>query len=746
MTDENLNEEEIIVEESMDDFEELWSESFVPAKVGRTYVGKIVRIDAKDVYLDISFKNEGIAPLVEFSRDTLPPALGQEVEVMVMKNDEDSLILSKSKAEAARAWKIAAEAYETKKVVRAKVHNKVKGGLNADCNGLKAFIPGSLMSLHPEYDLEKYVGKEFDFQIIEFNKRRRNMVLSRKMLLQEERRKNIEHIFETLKEGDICEGIVKNITDYGAFVSIVDGQIDGLLHKADMSWAHVRSVSSVLNLGDKIQVKILSIDRDKEKISLGVKQLSDDPWNNIEKNFEVDSRHQGKVKNITHFGVFVELTEGVEGLVHVSDISWTQRIKHPEELLKIGDEVDVKILSYEKETRKIALGIKQCGEDPWEAVFDKHEEGQVISGCVKNITDFGVFVEIENGIQGLVHISDLSWSNKISHPKQVVDLNQTVTCKIISMNKESRKISLSIKEVSEDPWNDVVAAFPIGTSVKGKVTGLTNFGAFVEIAENVEGMIHISDFAWNKHYDNASDFLTVDTEVECKILEIDPSLRKISLGIKQLTEEPWVRATKNFAVGTVFSGKINNITNFGAFISLEDGIDGLLHVSDISWTEKIDHPSDKFKVEDELKVIVLAIDSTQRKISLGLKQLSDDPVEKYFSTNPLKSIVEVEVKEVLADGSAVLKLNDEVDGIVTAKQMNKDLSAGDTTPAKLVEFNTREMKIHLSVKQAERDLEKSTVAEYNKANDQKVESASPDVNDALAALKAELETEERENV
>ena len=254
--------------------------------------------------------------------------------------------------------------------------------------------------------------------------------------------------------------------------------------------------------------------------------------------------HEGVVKNVTHFGVFVELAEGVEGLVHVSDISWTQRIKHPEELLKIGDEVNCKVLNYEKESRKISLGIKQCEEDPWEQAFEEFEMGQVVSGEVRNLTDFGVFVEIRNGIQGLVHISDLSWSNKITHPKQVVSVGETVKVKIVTLDRENKKISLSIKEVTEDPWTDVSGRFPVGSIVKGKVTGLTNFGAFVEIEENVEGMVHISDFSWNEHYDNAGDFLKVDQEIECKILEIEPEVRKISLGIKQLTEEPFVKITR----------------------------------------------------------------------------------------------------------------------------------------------------------------------------------------------------------
>jgi small subunit ribosomal protein S1 len=732
------------VEETMADYEEFWSANIVTAVEGQIYKGTIVRIDHKDVYLDISSKNEGIVPLSEFANDPYPPSLGQEVEVMVTANKEDStLLLSKSKARAARAWEIAATAYDEDKTVKARIINKVKGGLNADCNGLKAFIPGSLMSLHQEYDLEKYIGQEFEFKIIEFNRRRRNMVLSRKELLQEERRKNIEHIFETLKEGDICEGIVKNITDYGAFISILDGQIDGLLHKADMSWAHVRSVDNVLKLGDKIQVKILSIDRDKEKISLGVKQLTDDPWISIEEKFPVGSIVEGTVKNITHFGVFVELAEGVEGLVHVSDISWTQRIKHPEEVLKIGDKVRCKILSYEKESRKIALGIKQCEEDPWRNVFDKYNEGQVITGTVRNITDFGLFVEVENGIQGLVHVSDLSWSNKVTHPKQIANIGDEITVKIVGMDDDNRKIALSLKEVTEDPWTNVQNQFPVGSIVDGKVTGLTNFGAFVEIAENVEGMVHISDFSWTEHFENASDFLSVNQEIKCKILEIEPEVRKISLGIKQLSEEPWLKVTKKFPVGTIFKGKVTNLTNFGAFIELEDGVDGLLHVSDISWTERIDHPSDKFNVEDEVEVKVLAIDQDARKISLGMKQLSDDPMEKFLGTHPLKSIVKATVKELTADGGAILELTSEVSGLVQAKHMTKEIKEGDEVNAKLMEFNTRDMKLVLSLKQAERDLERTAYEEYNRSSEKASEGSMTPVSEQLADLKAMLEEEEK---
>jgi small subunit ribosomal protein S1 len=742
VTEEIRNEE---IEETMEDYEELWSTNLITAVEGKIYKGTIVRIDAKDVYLDICSKNEGTVPIGEFANDPYPPSLGQEIEVMVTEiKDDSAMTLSKNKARAAKAWEIAAKAYDDNQVVKARIINKVKGGLNADCNGLKAFIPGSLMSLHQEYDLEKYISQEFDFKIIEFNRRRRNMVLSRKELLLEERRKNIEHIFETLKEGDICEGIVKNITDYGAFISILDGQIDGLLHKADMSWAHVRSVDNLLKLGDKIQVKILSIDRDKEKISLGVKQLSDDPWISIEQKFEIGTIHEGTVKNITHFGVFVELAEGVEGLVHVSDISWTQRIKHPEEVLKIGDTVTTKILSYEKESRKIALGIKQTEEDPWQHIFDKYSEGDVINGSIKNITDFGVFVEIENGIQGLVHISDLSWSNKVTHPKQLVNLDDKITVKVVGLDRENKKIALSLKEVTEDPWNNVQAKFPVGSTAEGTVTGLTNFGAFVEIDENVEGMVHISDFSWNEHFENAADFLKVDQKISCKVLEIEPEVRKISLGIKQLEEEPWIKVTKKFPVGTVFNGKINNITNFGAFIELEGGVDGLLHVSDISWTERIEHPSDKFKIGDEAEVKVLAIEEDSRKISLGLKQLSDDPVEQYFSANPLKSIVKAKVAAVEAEGGMVLQLNDEVQATVQAKHAVKGVSEGDEVNAKLIEFNTKDLKIYASIKQAEREIERNMCEEYNKNNDKAVETSSTNVAAQLADLKAQLEQEELE--
>lgn len=748
MTEEVVNKEtenqEPVVEETMADFEEFWSAP-TTVVVGKIYKGKIVRIDNKDVYLDIQAKNEGIVSLSEFARDPMPPSLGQEVDVMVVETKDDStLILSKSKAEASKAWEVAADAYDAGKTVKARVISKVKGGLNADCGGLKAFIPGSLMSLHQEYDLEKYINKEYEFKIIEFNRRRRNMVLSRKEILQEERRKNIEHIFETLKEGDVCEGIVKNITDYGAFVSIVDGQIDGLLHKADMSWAHVRSVSSVLKLGDKIKVKILSIDRDKEKISLGVKQLTDDPWVQIEAKFEVGSIHHGVVKNVTHFGVFVELEEGVEGLVHVSDISWTQRIKHPEEVLKIGDEVTCKVLNYEKESRKISLGIKQCEEDPWEKVFDEFEIGQTLNGLVKNITDFGVFVEIQEGIQGLVHISDLSWSNKITHPKQVVSLEEKHTVKIIGLDRENKKISLSMKEVTEDPWRDVQDKFPVGSTVEGTVTGLTNFGAFVEIAENVEGMVHISDFSWTKHFENASDFLQVDQKIHCKVLEIDPDVRKISLGIKQLEEEPFVKVARENPVGSVITGKISNITNFGAFVSISDEVDGLLHVSDISWTEKVEHPSDKFSEGEEVSLKVLAVDLDSRKISLGLKQLSDDPVEKFFSEHPVRTIIKATVAEVESNGNVILNLAENLTGVVHSKQAPNDTKVGDEVEAKILEFSGKDLRIHLSIKQAEKQLERAAYEEYNRNTEVKSEQDKQVTMDNLASLKAELEAEERE--
>ncbi len=719
---------------------------------GSLLKGKIIKITGNEVYVDIAHKTEGVIPLGEY-QDDAPPAVGDECEVLVVKTDENegTILLSKNKAKLIKAWDKADEAFQNDGTIKCRIVAKVKGGLSADFNGLKAFVPGSLMSLQQEYDLEKYINQEFDFKIIEFNRRRRNMVLSRKAILEKERKAQVQDVLARLEPGQVCEGIVKNITDYGAFVSLEGGKIDGLLHKADMSWAHVRDISKVLQVGQAIEVKILNVDRATEKISLGLKQLRLDPWLTIDEEFHVGDAVSGCVKNITHFGAFVEIKEGIEGLVHISDMSWTERVRHPKELLEIDQVVQVKILNIDKDERKVALGMKQVHPDPWTLVREQFHIGQTVTGTVKNLTDFGAFVELMEGVEGLIHISDLSWVGRVKHPSEVVKSGDAIEVKILDMDPENKKISLGLKQVAPDPWEAISDSHPVGTIVEGKVKKLTDFGAFVELKDGIEGLIHISDFSWTERIEKPGDFLEMGQDVQVKVLDINKGDRKISLGLKQLTEEPWATVPSRYKVSEVVKGKVTKLTAFGAFVALEKGVEGLVHISDFSWTERVNHPSDYVQEGQEVDVRILEINRDDHKISLGLKQVDEDPFSTFERSHPMGSITEGEVIST-TDFGAFVRLEGNIEGLVHASQISDDRSGrpedlvtlGEKIQVKVLEVDKKERRIRLSMKQVRTDLDRASYQEYARKIEGNQEKSIGDVLDAetLSKLKAAAENKD----
>jgi len=668
--------------------------------------------------------------------------VGDPVEVLVVKMEENdgSIVLSRNKARLLKAWDLADNAFQADGVITARVSAKVKGGLSADFHGLKAFIPGSLMSLQQEYDLEKYINQRFSFKIIEFNRRRRNMVLSRKAILEKERKRVVAEILQKLEPGMIVDGQVKNITDYGAFVSIEDGRIDGLLHKADMSWAHVRDIHKFVKVGDEVTVKVLNVDRENEKISLGIKQLNNDPWLTIDEQLRVGEVVEGFVKNITHFGAFVEVADGIEGLVHISDMSWTERIRHPKEICNIDDRVEVKVLNIDPDERKIALGMKQVHPDPWSLVREEYQIGEVVTGTVKNLADFGAFVELKEGVEGLIHISDLSWVGRVKHPSDVLAPGSEVEVKILDMDPENKKISLGLKQVNPDPWELADDNYLPGTIVRGKVKKLTDFGAFIELRDGIEGLVHISDFSWTERVDNPADYLGEGQEVDVKVLEVNRGERRISLGLKQMGEEPWSDVTTQHPVGSVLEGRVTKLTNFGAFVEIEKGVEGLLHVSDFSWTDRINHPSEKVAEGDMVKVKVLEINFKDRKISLGIKQLDNDPLGDFLLKHPMNSVTEGEVTSI-TDFGAFVKLEGGVEGLVHSSQISSErgrpeelLKVGQTVPVKVLEADRKERRIRLSIKQAAEDEQRKAYEQFSRAS-----SSEERVGDVLgSALKNAL--------
>lgn len=739
----DLDESEL-VGESMDDYKDEYLTDIKSINSAALISGSILKITDSEVYVDFKQKTEGVVPLSEFMYDKEPPAIDDKVEVVVVKYDENdgSILLSRNKARLLKAWDLADEAFQEGGMVEARVSAKVKGGLQADYHGLKAFIPGSLMSLQQEYDLEKYINKRYEFKIIEFNRRRRNMVLSRKAILEIERKAVVSDILEKLEAGTVVPGVVKNITDYGAFVSIEDGQIDGLLHKADMSWAHVRDISKFVNVGDEITVKILSVDRNHEKISLGVKQLSGDPWLSIDQHLRVGEVVSGRVRNITHFGSFVEVADGIEGLVHISDMSWTERIRHPKEICDINDELEVRVLSIDPDERKIALGMKQVHPDPWSLIREEYQIGEVVTGSVKNLADFGAFIELKEGVEGLIHISDLSWVGRVKHPSDVLAIDAEVEVKILDMDPDNKKISLGLKQVNPDPWELAEDNYIPGTIVRGKVKKLTDFGAFIELKDGIEGLVHISDFSWTERVENPSDYLAEDSEIDVKILEVTKEERRISLGLKQMAEEPWQELSGNLAIGTITEGVVTKLTNFGAFIEIEKGVEGLLHVSDFSWTERINHPSEKVAEGDTVKVKVLGLDPKERKLSLGIKQLDNDPVSDFLLKCPTNSVVDGVVAEIV-DSGALITIGEDIKGYAHVSQLSNErgrpeelVSVGQKVRVKVLDFDKKERRIRLSIRQASEDEERKTYEKYSKSVGGSSDESIGDIlgNDLKAAL------------
>jgi small subunit ribosomal protein S1 len=511
-------------------FEEMFESSMQELNVGDVVLGTIVQVTDDHVVVDVGYKSEGVISLSEFKDEegNIDVKVGDEVDVLFERRENDSGLigLSKEKADRQKIW----SSLEEGAVVEGRIVGRIKGGLTVDI-GINAFLPGSQVDLRPVRNLEKLLGASFDFKIIKLNKRRGNIVLSRRVLLEEQRESMRSETLETLSEGQEVEGIVKNLTDYGSFIDL--GGIDGLLHITDMSWGRVNHPSDVLSVGEKIKVKILKYDRERERVSLGLKQITPDPWLEVESIYPVGAKVQGKVVSLTDYGAFIELQDGVEGLIHVSEMSWTKRIKHPNKLLTVGDEVETVVLALDIPNRRISLGLKQIEPNPWEVIGEKFPIGTIIEGQVKNITDFGVFVGVDEGIDGLVHISDLSWTKRVKHPSEIFKKGDTVKAVVLNIDRENERFSLGLKQLTPDPWESIPVKYAPGTIVRGKATSVTDFGVFLEIEEGIEGLIHVSELSQEK-VETPKDVANVGDEFEAAVLNVDTVDRKIALSVKQL--------------------------------------------------------------------------------------------------------------------------------------------------------------------------------------------------------------------
>jgi small subunit ribosomal protein S1 len=522
-----------------ENFSQLFEESLQTVKPGEVVRGRVVNIGPEVITIDIGYKSEGQIPVAEFrSRDgELTVSEGDEIEVFFDSADaeQEGIVLSRAKAEQFRVWHKIEEAFTNSVPVEGNIVGKVKGGLKVDI-GVPAFLPGSHVDLRPVRDLDRFIGRREKFAVLKYNRSRANVVVSRRTVLEQERATLREETLKLLEEGVILEGTVKNITDYGAFVDL--GGIDGLLHVTDMSWGRVGHPSEMVKAGETIKVVVLKYDAKRERVSLGLKQLVPDPWITVAERYTVDGRAHGKVVSLADYGAFVELESGVEGLLHVSEMSWTKRVTHPSKLLSVGDEVDVVVLDISPDHRRISLGLKQISPNPWELVRMNHPVGSHISGKVKSITDFGVFVEVEDGIDGLAHISDLHWTKKVKHPSELFKKGDEVEAVILGVDVANERVSLGIKQAVVDPWQTLAERHPIGSRINGKITSVTDFGVFVEVEDGVEGLVHISQLS-TERVEKPSALFDVGTEVEAEVIHIDAREHKMGLSIKALrrTEE-----------------------------------------------------------------------------------------------------------------------------------------------------------------------------------------------------------------
>jgi small subunit ribosomal protein S1 len=524
---------------SRDEYETLlkaYEGSFRNIAEGEVIKGTVLKVSSSDVVVDVGYKSEGMISVQEFldeEGECLVRA-GDTVDVLLERTEDKDghIVLSREKAEKMKIWDEVEKAYDDKKVVLGRVIERIKGGLAVDI-GVRAFLPGSQVDVRPVRNLDALRGQELRMRVIKVNKKRGNIVLSRKALLEEENAEKKTHTLATLEEGKVLRGVVKNITDYGAFIDL--GGIDGLLHVTDMSWGRAAHPSEIFKVNDEVDVVVLKFDRSTERVSLGYKQLHADPWTAVEERYEVSNRVNGKVVSLTDYGAFIELEPGVEGLIHVSEMSWSKRVKHPSKLLAVGDAVESMVLGVDPQARRISLGLKQIENNPWHQLADTYPIGSKLTGKVRNLTEFGAFVEVEEGIDGLIHISDMSWSKRLKHPSEVLKKGDEVEAMVLNVDPDNQRLSLGLKQLATDIWDEFFENNKVGSIVEGKVMRITNFGAFVELAEGIEGLIHVSEFDDQGGQEKVE--LKVDEVTSMKIIKLSPAERKIGLSIRALKSE-----------------------------------------------------------------------------------------------------------------------------------------------------------------------------------------------------------------
>src|SRR5882724_10492912 len=496
---------------------------------GSIVKGRILEIRPREVLVDVGYKSEGVIPLIEFD-DVDSLEVGDEVDVLLerLENEEGMVVLSKEKAAYRQNWNKIVGVFEGDGLIKGKVKSVVKGGLMVNI-GVEAFLPASQIDIVPPKDLQQFVGNTYDFKIVKINDDRKNVVLSRREVIEQERSEKRQKFMEGVNVGDRVTGTVKNITDFGAFIDL-DG-MDGLLHVTDMTWGRLGHPSELLRVGQQLEVVVLDINKEKERVSLGLKQTQKNPWDQIEERFPASQRVKGKITNLVPYGAFVEIEEGVEGLIHVSELSWTKRITRPSDVLTVGQEVEAVVLGVNKEEQKISLGVRQLEPNPWDEIEHRYQIGRQVKGTVRNLTAYGAFVELEEGIDGMIHVSDMSWTKKINHPSEMIKKGDEIEAVVIDIDKQNQRISLGIKQLEGDPWKEIEAKYKIGDLIKGKVSKITTFGAFVSLEGDIDGLVHISQISEDR-VDKIKDVLKIGQEIEARVIKVDKTERRIGLSLK----------------------------------------------------------------------------------------------------------------------------------------------------------------------------------------------------------------------
>ncbi len=538
---------EITGEETMDELLYIYESSLKKFEEGQVVTGTVISVARDMVLVDVGYKSEGQISIREFidEEGNVNVNVNDEFEVMieVWDEEEETVLLSREKAKKVKVWDAIKDVYDADGTTEGVITSRVKGGFSVDV-GLLAFLPGSQADLRPIRNMDEMVNQTYTFKILKYNKKRNNIVLSRRVLLEAERDKLRSSTLEAIEDGKIMEGIVKNITEYGVFVDL--GGVDGLLHITDISWGRVKHPSELFTIGDKINVKILSFDLEKERVSLGMKQLTPDPWTTAIDKYPVDSKIMGKVVSLTDYGAFIELEEGVEGLIHVSEMSWTRKIRHPSQMVTVGEEIEAVVLDLKPDNRRISLGIKQTVENPWEIISQKYPVGTIIEGKIKNITEFGLFIGIDDDIDGLVHISDISWTKRIKHPSEIYKKNATIQAVVLDIDKSNERFSLGIKQTQADPWESVAQRYEVGKEITGVITNLTDFGVFIELEEGIEGLVHVSEIS-KENIKSPKDHYKIGETITSKVMNINSDERRIGLSIKRLEKDDDDKYLEKFA-------------------------------------------------------------------------------------------------------------------------------------------------------------------------------------------------------